>query len=140
MSKSTPLAELQNNPATNSTKPLVQDILKEIEQEENAPNMANTQMANNVPNMAVELPTNNMNSEMPPQLNAMQIADTSDNQQYAQQQQQALQYQLDANVNPPDAISAANQMGVASQDISQEHSDAMNNMNYNTTSINDRSG
>lgn len=140
MSKSTPLAELQNNVATNSTKPLVQDILKEIEQEEHNPNMGNnTHLANsNGSNMPVELSHANMSSEMPSQLNSMQMADTSDNVQYAQQQEQALQYQLDSNVNAQENTPSMGTMG--SLGPNEQLDSSFIDPNYhgnNATSIND---
>lgn len=97
MSKSTRLSDLQpTGEVNNSTKPLVQDILREIQQEDSAVQQP-PQNEMNPSQMESEIPLDEMISQ--PQ--EEQIVDNSDPNQYAQQQEQALQYQLDPNVNQP---------------------------------------
>ena len=107
MSKSTPLSELQNsgNEPAISTKPLVQDILKEIQQEEtvvNPQHASDPNLAELNQQQAVQNQPPPQHAEIPQQLDNTQLADNSDPAQYEQQQEQALQYQLDPNVNNPD--------------------------------------
>ena len=92
MSKSTPLSELQNsgNEQVVSTKPLVQDILKEIQQEETGGMAPDNHQPTMQPHQLQEIPQ---------ELDNTQMVDNSDPSQYEQQQEQALQYQLDPNIN-----------------------------------------
>jgi hypothetical protein len=97
MSKSTRLSDLQSiSEVNNSTKPLVQDILREIQQEDNAA-PSNPQGELNPPLIEGEMLNNESEPISLPQEN--QMVDNSDPNQYAQQQEQALQYQIDPNIN-----------------------------------------
>ena len=119
MSNSTPLSELHNNVDNNSTQPLVQDILKEIQQED----------AHHAPNMINNVQTN---ADFSQPLDTPPITDTSDHTQYANQQEQALQYQLDPNINSPDMqdISQSQQLS-----DSQYQAIDQNNMNLNNPNM-----
>ena len=79
MSKSTPISQLQDN-----SKPLVDDILKEIE--------------NDNDNQNIEL---QMDSS---QIDNSQLVDNSSDVNYSQQQAQALQYQIDPNINNANVV------------------------------------
>lgn len=93
--KSTSIAELQSQNEATSTKPLVQDILHEIQQEQEKSGEG------------YELPgpppggDGNTGQNIPTELEDPQMEDQNDPNQYAQQQQQALQHQIDPNVNRP---------------------------------------
>ena len=99
MPQSTPITELQGNTDTNinapqqasSTKPLVQDILKEIQQENSAsPATAPQEIA--VAQPPTQAPENTI--EVPPTMTE------TGSQEYNNQQEQALQYQMDPNIQP----------------------------------------
>ena len=97
MPQSTPITELQGNPdpAANAssappTKPLVQDILKEIQQESGA----NTPQGN----LEGTVPTQTQPSEHPMEV-PPNMTETA-NGDYVNQQEQALQYQIDPAVQP----------------------------------------
>lgn len=102
MSQSTPINELQgnteptNNAVAQPTKPLVQDILKEIQQENEATN-SQTQDPLQVP--ASQAQTAEQSMEVPPAMTE------SGNGEYVQQQEQALQYQMDPSVQPQSDVS-----------------------------------
>jgi hypothetical protein len=99
MPQSTPITELQGNTETvnntsqqpTSTKPLVQDILKEIQQENGAAPASLPQEVT-----AAQPPAQAPEStlEVPPTMTETGA------QEYNAQQEQALQYQMDPNVQP----------------------------------------
>ena len=76
MSKSTPISQLQDN-----SKPLVDDILKEIENDNDNDNQ----------NIEIQMDSS--------QIDNSQLVDNSSDVNYSQQQAQALQYQIDPNIN-----------------------------------------
>ncbi len=93
--KSTSIAELQSQNEATSTKPLVQDILNEIQQEQEK-SCEGYELPGPTPGGNA-----NTSQNIPTELEDHQIDDQNDTQQYAQQQQQALQHQIDPNVNRP---------------------------------------
>ena len=139
MSKSTPISELQNNGSepSMSTQPLVQDILKEIQQEENVVNNPNTQDTNVKPiqpqQQQQEQPST---QDIPQELDNSHLVDTSDPSQYEQQQQQALQYQLDPNINNHEnPANLQDPSFQANMDQQMSHSLQMTNMSNMDTSL-----
>lgn len=81
MSKSTPISQLQDN-----RKPLVDDILKEIENDNDNENQ----------NIEVQMDSSQMDNS--------QLVDNSSDVNYSQQQAQALQYQIDPNINNANVV------------------------------------
>ena len=89
MSKSTPLSELNTSPdMAQPTQPLVQDILKEIQQETSEPKIEN------VP----ELPS----EPLPVEMQGGGMVEQNPEKVYAQQQEDAQQYQMDTSLQQPD--------------------------------------
>ena len=94
MPQSTPITELQRSPdpsvnqtQAGSTQPLVQDILKEIQQEN-----GNSQVQTNAGIQSVQL--NEHTLEAPPNMTELGT------DEYNAQQEQALQYQMDPSIQP----------------------------------------
>ena len=91
MSKSTPLSEL-NSDMNNSTQPLVHDILKEIQQESVTSNVEMQQLP----------PLQETNSYPPVELQGGQMVEPNQELVYSQQQEEAIQYQMDPNLQLTD--------------------------------------